>query len=126
MKKGRHKIIHVIAIIILVLILVRVFTLSFNGKVGQAKSSMKDVIISGICSGILESSSIIRYQTDKERVKTAFPLNMASGINNIYKNIDTGSKSLIAYIFTRRRNKVKFILIILREILTLLAMKMVY
>lgn len=92
MKKGRHKIIHVIAIIILVLILVRVFTLSFNGKVGQAKSSMKDVIISGICSGILESSSIIRYQTDKERVKTAFPLNMASGINNIYKNIDTGSK----------------------------------
>lgn len=80
--KGRVKLNPILVAVILLLsayFLVRLFTLSFSDKIGQAKHKLSNSVLTRLCISMMESgSSLVKYQNAGEKVKYPFPISLAA------------------------------------------------
>lgn len=89
-KKTNQK--KIIIIMLFGFFLIGLFSLSLSGKVAQAKDKIGAYIISKLYSDIMEASSTISYQSNKDNQDYPFPINMASGICEIHKSLSDRSE----------------------------------
>jgi stage II sporulation protein P len=102
-----YPIIWSLIVIVAVYLLVQFAILSFSDDVGQAvkKDSIMDVILSGICSNVMETGSSLVSYSMKEEEALAFPVNLvADGFalshfakDNSYKPANAQAASLSLY-----------------------------
>ena len=87
-RKRRNRIMLLVLMLISVLFLLRFFAMFPSSETAQAKNDTGRRIVSGIFSNIIEKgSATISYHTNKNNGSYSFPLNIASGIGRVHKNV---------------------------------------
>ncbi|NLJ97101.1 MAG: hypothetical protein GX321_08080 [Clostridiales bacterium] len=85
MKEFKYQKIPIVLMVLSVFLLILIMSLSFSGKIGQARIKLRNSIATGIFSNVMESSSgLVSYNINKEKEVYPFPLNMTSEFYSLH------------------------------------------